>query len=400
MPDLCLGRPAPRDGPGDRADLRIGADGELQQGLPRGQHPRGHSDPDWNDGFYGDKPPIRGVKAMAALSAGWGFSEPFYRQEVFRAFGASTVEEFIDYFWDAFFIKCDADDLLAQMWTWWHNDLGDHPEFGGDFEAALGAIRARTIILEAETDSYFPPVDSEYEARHILGADPAPSRRSGDTWLRSTRRTRSSSTAPSGTARGPRPGSSARGLRTWGGLPTCSPAPCCARRGLRRVSATGRCRLRFVPGRGTARQALSTADGDGGSGSTQPRSTGSARPRPAILEPSRRPWRCAEALPVCEIGDDGPREQGRLAFNSTGRRPRVRRTPARQRCRRGPRRSSPGSSAGPTQRTRTWPWVGGCWRPPGCAAVRHWLSAGATSTWTPAGSSPLQRRRGEGQGRR
>ena len=27
------------------------------------------SDPDWNDGFYGDKPPIRGVKTMAALYA-------------------------------------------------------------------------------------------------------------------------------------------------------------------------------------------------------------------------------------------------------------------------------------------------------------------------------------------
>ena len=132
------------------------------------------SDPDWNDGFYGDKPPVRGVKAMAALYAGWGFSEPFYRQEVFRAFGAATVEEFIDYFWDAFFIKCDANDLLAQMWTWWHNDLGDHPEFSGDFEAALGAIRARTIILNAETDSYFPPVDSEYEARHIAGAESRP----------------------------------------------------------------------------------------------------------------------------------------------------------------------------------------------------------------------------------
>jgi homoserine O-acetyltransferase/O-succinyltransferase len=35
---------------------------------------------------------------MAALYAGWGFSEPFYRQEVFRAFGATTVEEFIEVF--------------------------------------------------------------------------------------------------------------------------------------------------------------------------------------------------------------------------------------------------------------------------------------------------------------
>lgn len=132
------------------------------------------SDSDWNDGFYTDKPPVRGVRAMAALYAGWGFSEPFYREEAFRAFGASTVEEFIDQFWDAFFIKCDANDLLAQMWTWWHNDLADHPRFGGDFDAALGAITARTVIMNAETDQYFPPVDSEYEAARIPGAQARP----------------------------------------------------------------------------------------------------------------------------------------------------------------------------------------------------------------------------------
>jgi homoserine O-acetyltransferase len=125
------------------------------------------ADAAWDDGFYSDRPPIKGLRAMAALYAGWGFSEPFYREEHFRGFGAKDVEEFIDLFWDAFFQKCDANDLLAQMWTWWHNDLGDHPRFGGDFDAALGAIQARTIIVQAETDRYFPPVDSEYEASRI-----------------------------------------------------------------------------------------------------------------------------------------------------------------------------------------------------------------------------------------
>jgi homoserine O-acetyltransferase len=131
-------------------------------------------DADFNDGFYTDKPPIRGMKTFAAIYAGWGFSESFYRQEVFKFFGAANVEEFIDYFWDAFFLKCDANDLIAQMWTWWHNDLGDHPNFGGDFDAALGAIQARTIILNAETDQYFPPIDSEYEASKIPNAESRP----------------------------------------------------------------------------------------------------------------------------------------------------------------------------------------------------------------------------------
>lgn len=69
--------------------------------------------------------------------------------------GANDLEQFIELFWEAFYINCDVNDLLAQLWTWWTNDLGDHPDFAGDFDAALGAIRARTIILNAETDRYF-----------------------------------------------------------------------------------------------------------------------------------------------------------------------------------------------------------------------------------------------------
>jgi homoserine O-acetyltransferase len=132
------------------------------------------SDNDWKDGFYADKPPVKGLKTFAAIYAGWGFSEPFYREEVYRSFGASDTEQFIDIFWDPFFLKCDANDLLAQIWTWLHNDLGDHPKFGGDFQAALRSITARTIILNAETDRYFPPVDSEHEASEISGAEARP----------------------------------------------------------------------------------------------------------------------------------------------------------------------------------------------------------------------------------
>ena len=77
------------------------------------------------------------------------------------------------------------------MWTWKHNDLGDHPNFGGDFEAALGAFPARTIILNADTDSYSrpstattrPPRSPAGESRpiptswgHIAPFDPRPTR--------------------------------------------------------------------------------------------------------------------------------------------------------------------------------------------------------------------------------
>lgn len=132
------------------------------------------SDAAYNDGFYTDKPPIKGIRTLAAIYAGWGFSEPFYREEVYKTLGANDLEQFIELFWEAFYINCDVNDLLAQLWTWWTNDLGDHPDFAGDFDAALGAIRARTIILNAETDRYFPPIDSEYEASRIPNAELRP----------------------------------------------------------------------------------------------------------------------------------------------------------------------------------------------------------------------------------
>jgi len=126
-------------------------------------------DPVFADGFY-DRPPVRGLKAFAAIYAGWGFSEPFYRTAAYGQFNARNHEEFVEYFWEPFFVRCDANNLLSQLWTWQHSDISDNPTYGGDFERALGAIKARTIIVPSELDRYFPPVDSENEARHIPGA--------------------------------------------------------------------------------------------------------------------------------------------------------------------------------------------------------------------------------------
>lgn len=126
-------------------------------------------DPVFADGFY-DRPPVRGLKAFAAIYAGWGFSEPFYRTAAYTQFNARNHEEFVEYFWEPFFLRCDANNLLSQLWTWLHSDISDNPAYGGDFERALSAIKARTIIVPSELDRYFPPVDSENEARHIPGA--------------------------------------------------------------------------------------------------------------------------------------------------------------------------------------------------------------------------------------
>ncbi len=48
-------------------------------------------DPAFAEGFYA-RPPVAGLKAFATIYAGWGFSEPFYRTEVYRQFGAASAE--------------------------------------------------------------------------------------------------------------------------------------------------------------------------------------------------------------------------------------------------------------------------------------------------------------------
>jgi homoserine O-acetyltransferase len=123
-------------------------------------------DPAFNDGFY-DRPPVRGLKAFAAIYAGWGTSEPFFRNEVWRGLGSRSWDGHVAEFWEPFFLRCDANNRLSQLWTWAAGDISDSPTFGGNFEAALKAIKARTIIVQAELDRYFPPVDSQYEAQHI-----------------------------------------------------------------------------------------------------------------------------------------------------------------------------------------------------------------------------------------
>ena len=116
-------------------------------------------------------PPIGGLRAFAAIYAGWGLSEPFYRKAAFTDFSAHDHEEFVAYFWEPIFQKCDANDLLSQLWTWEKGDISDNPMYRGDYLTALRAIQARTIILSVDLDRYVPPEDAQFDAEHIPNAE-------------------------------------------------------------------------------------------------------------------------------------------------------------------------------------------------------------------------------------
>jgi homoserine O-acetyltransferase len=73
--------------------------------------------------------------------------------------------------WEQDHLSWDANDLLAKLWTWQHGDISDNEIYEGDFRRALGAIRARAIVLPCRTDLYFPPEDNEIEVSMMANAE-------------------------------------------------------------------------------------------------------------------------------------------------------------------------------------------------------------------------------------
>ncbi len=131
------------------------------------------SDPAWRGGDY-DAPPSAGLRAMARAWAPWPPSQGFYREEGYRALGHDTLEAFLVDYWERWALSLDANDILCQIATWLRSDIADNELYGGDFEAALGAIEARAIVMPGGTDTYFPPEDSEYEVARMPNAELRP----------------------------------------------------------------------------------------------------------------------------------------------------------------------------------------------------------------------------------
>ena len=117
-----------------------------------------------------DVQPQTGLLAFGRVYAGWMFSQAFFRDAHYRALGFADVEAVVK-FAQAYFMRRDANDLLAMLRTWQHADISANDRFAGDFVAALRAIRARAIVMPGETDLYFTVADSEFEVAHMPHAE-------------------------------------------------------------------------------------------------------------------------------------------------------------------------------------------------------------------------------------
>jgi homoserine O-acetyltransferase len=127
------------------------------------------ADAAWNGGWY-TAPPSKGLRAVGRVYAGWGLSQPFYRQELWRSMGYSSLEDFLIGFWEGFFLVKDANNLLAMAWSWQNGDISANPVFQGDFKKALGAIKAKAIVMPGQMDLYFPVADNQWEVSHMPNA--------------------------------------------------------------------------------------------------------------------------------------------------------------------------------------------------------------------------------------
>jgi homoserine O-acetyltransferase len=122
-------------------------------------------------GWY-DSPPTKGLRAMARVYAGWGFSQAFYRQELdLKDMGYASLEDFLVGFWEGIFLPRDANNLLTMLWTWQNGDISNNDMFKGDYPKALAAIKAKAIVMPAATDLYFPPEDNANEVKYMPNAE-------------------------------------------------------------------------------------------------------------------------------------------------------------------------------------------------------------------------------------
>jgi homoserine O-acetyltransferase/O-succinyltransferase len=114
--------------------------------------------------------PEAGLRAMGRIYAGWALSQTFYRREMWRGLDFASLEDFLVRSWEANFLRRDARDLMAQLWTWQNSDISANDLYRGDLAMALAGIKARVLLMPSATDLYFQTDDNRLELPHLKRA--------------------------------------------------------------------------------------------------------------------------------------------------------------------------------------------------------------------------------------
>lgn len=127
------------------------------------------ADPAFREGRFVTQPKV-GLRAMGRVYAGWALSHAFYRDELWREGGFTSVEDFLIRSWDTNFARRDANDLLAQIAIWQAGDISACSAHGGDMDKALAGVRAHILLMPGRTDRYFDPLDNEADLPKLVNA--------------------------------------------------------------------------------------------------------------------------------------------------------------------------------------------------------------------------------------
>lgn len=107
------------------------------------------------------------MRAVGRVYAGWGLSQTFYKEELYREMGYDSLENFVAGFWENSFMRMDPHNVLAMLWTGQNGDISANPVYNGDFDEALKSIKAIASVMPGNTDLFCTAGDNEYEAKHI-----------------------------------------------------------------------------------------------------------------------------------------------------------------------------------------------------------------------------------------
>lgn len=105
------------------------------------------------------------MRAVGRVYAGWGVSQAFYREEVYRELGIDSLADFMENVWEDSFMQMDPHNVLAMLWTGQNADISANPAYNGDFDKALSSIQALACIMPGSTDLFCTADDNEYEAK-------------------------------------------------------------------------------------------------------------------------------------------------------------------------------------------------------------------------------------------
>lgn len=110
------------------------------------------------------------MRAVGRVYAGWGLSQDYYREGLYREMGFDSLEDFVSGVYENSFMKMDPHNFLAMLWTGQFADISANLAYNGNFNEALKSINAFACVMPGITDLFCTADDNEYEVKLIPNA--------------------------------------------------------------------------------------------------------------------------------------------------------------------------------------------------------------------------------------